>query len=375
MSSTNVRAVSLALGALLAACSSGPGSSGGTGGGPGAASGWTATSPSSLAGATLADAVPYGSGFVAVGAGPDVGSTQAGGIWVSVDGTTWNLVTADLSATHLKAVTVTGKGLVAAGEHCTGECIGYRLWSSPDGQAWSGPSEPSGSDDFVAVGVAAREQTLVAVGGKIVDLAGGNGEDGRVMTSSDGKTWTVGPDIPAMHSVRLGGIGSGPDAFVVVGSVDSGSTRTGAAWTSADGAAWTRASDDPSFAGALLTSVAVGGPGFVAAGSIGPNGAVWTSIDGKSWTHVDDAKAFAGRQLVDIAATPGGLVVVGNDATGGHAWTSTDATTWHDAGQLPGADAAKFVAVTIGTKSTMIGGKPLPGVTPAGLVWLGPLPG
>lgn len=374
MTRSTARTLILALAALLAACSTAPGTSGVAGDAPGAASGWTATSPSGMAGATLADAVPYGTGFVAVGAGPDVGSTQAGGIWTSTDGSAWTLATADLSAAHVKAITAAGNGLVAAGERCAGECIGYLLWSTPDGQTWSGPGKPSGTDDYVATGVAARDGSFVAMGGEIVDLAGGNVEDGHAMTSSDGKTWVVGPDIAAMHGVRLGGIASGANLYVVVGSVDTGSTRTGAAWTSVDGEAWTRATDDPSFAGALLSSVAAGGPGFVAAGSIGPNGAVWTSTDGKTWTHVDDAKAFAGRQLVDLAASSGGLVVVGNDATGGHAWMSTDGTTWHDVGQLPGADAAKFVAVSIGTKNTLIGGKPLPGSAPAGLVWLGPLP-
>jgi hypothetical protein len=374
MSTTNDRAFIVALAALLAACSSGSGASGGTGGGPGAAAGWTAMSPSGMAGATLADAVPYASGFVAVGAAPDVGSTQAGGIWASADGSTWNLVTADLSAAHAKAVTVAGNGLIAAGEHCSGECIGLRLWSTSDGQTWSGPGKPAGTDDDVAIGVAARGSTFVAMGGKIVDLGGTNAENGQALTSADGTTWSVAPEIETMRSTRLGGIAAGASAFVVVGSIDSGSTRTGAAWTSADGQAWTRANDDPSFAGALLTSVVAGGPGFVAAGSIGPNGAVWTSTDGMTWTHVDDAKAFAGRPLVDIAATSSGLAIVGNDTTGGHAWMSTDGTTWHDVGQLPGADSAKFVAVTIGTKNTLIGGKPLPGVTPAGLVWLGPLP-
>jgi len=374
MSNTNDRAFILALAALLAACSSGPGASGGTGGGPGAASGWTAMSPSSMAGATLADAVPYAGGFVAVGAGPDVGSTQAGGIWASADGSTWNLVTADLSGAHAKTVTAAGTGLIAAGEHCSGECLGLRLWSTSDGQTWSGPGKPAGTDDDVAIGVAARGSTFVAMGGKIVDLAGTNAEEGHALISTDGTTWAAAPEIEAMYGTRLGGIAAGASAFVVVGSIESASTRTGAAWTSADGRAWTPANGDPSFAGALLTSVVAGGPGFVAAGSIGPNGAVWTSTDGMTWTHVDDAKAFAGRPLVDIAATSSGLAIVGNDTTGGHAWMSADGTTWHDVGQLPGADSAKFVAVTIGAKNTLIGGKPLPGVTPAGLVWLGPLP-
>jgi len=370
---SGVRLLVLFSGSLLAACSSGP--PGSSGASAGSATGWNATSPAGMAGATLTDAVPYASGFVVVGAGPDVASGQAGGIWLSADGSTWNALDVDLSSAHVKAVSPAGDGLVAAGEHCTGECIGYLLWSTSDVKTWSGPIKPAGTEGDVAIGVAARGSELVAVSGEIVDLGGGNAENGRAMTSTDGKTWTVAPDIEVMHGVRLGGIASGSSSFVVVGSIESGSTRTGATWSSVDGKKWVPGSADPSFAGALLTSVVAGGPGFVAAGSIGANGAVWTSTDGATWTHVDDAATFAGRPIVDIAGKPGALAIVGNDTAGGHAWTSTDGKTWHDVGLIAGADNAKFVAVSIGTKNTLIAGKPLPGDPPAGLLWIGPLPG
>jgi hypothetical protein len=368
---SSVRLLILVPGLLVTACSAGPGAGGSTG----AAGGWTRTSPSGMAGATLTDAVPFGSGFVVVGAGPDGPAGQAGGVWISADGSTWDAANVDLRSAHVKAVADAGDGLIAAGEHCSGECIGYLLWSTADGKAWSGPIKPPGTDDDVAIGVAGRGPTFVAISGEIVDLAGTNAEDGRAMTSTDGKTWTISPAIDAMRGVRLGGVASGASVFVVVGSLESGSVRTGASWTSADGKSWVRGTDDASFAGAALTSVIAGGPGFVAAGSIGPNGAVWTSTDGATWTHVDDGGAFAGRPLVDIAGTSGALVVVGNDTAGGHAWTSADGSSWHAVGSIPSADSAKFVAVTLGTKSTLIAGKPLAGSAPAGLLWTGPLPG
>jgi hypothetical protein len=373
---SSVRLLILVPGLLVTACSAGPGAAPGSeGGSTGAAAGWTRTSPSGMAGATLSDAAPFGSGFVVVGAGPDGPAGQAGGVWISADGSTWDAPNVDLRSAHVKAVADAGDGLIAAGEHCSGECIGYLLWSTADGKAWSGPIKPPGTDGDVAIGVAGRGPTFVAVSGEIVDLAGGNAEDGRAMTSTDGRTWTISPAIDGMRGVRLGGVAAGASAFVVVGSVESGSTRTGASWASADGKAWVRGRDDASFAGAALTSVIAGGPGFVAAGSIGANGAVWTSTDGATWTHVDDGGAFAGRPLVDIAGTSGALMVVGNDTAGGHAWTSADGSSWHDVGSIPSADSAKFVAVTLGTKSTLIAGKPLAGSAPAGLLWTGPLPG
>ncbi len=375
MTTFTLRILIVAVGGLLAGCNSGPASSGSVGGAPGAASGWIESMPSGMAGATLADAAPFGTGYVVVGAAPDAGSAQAGGIWTSADGTTWNLVGANLATVHVKAVTAAGDELLVAGEHCTGECIGLVLLSSKDGKAWSDQIKASGTEDDVAIGVAVRGgSSFVALSGEIVDLGAGNAENGRAMTSSDGATWTIAPAIDSMSGVRLGGMASGTSAFVAVGSIESGSTRTGATWSSPDGKTWAPGHNDPSFAGALLTSVVAGGPGFVAAGSIGANGAVWTSTDGASWTHVD-APSFAGRPIVDIAAAHSGLVAVGNDASGGHAWLSTDGLAWHDVGAIPGSDNAKFVAVALGSGKVLIAGKPLPGSDPAGIVWLGPLPG
>src|SRR6185369_5131770 len=105
-------------------------------------------------GGTPSDVVAFGSGFVAVGAGPDAPSGQTGGMWKSADGNTWTDATVDLASAHLKAVSAAGGKLIAAGEHCTSECIGYWLWSSADGQAWSGPAKPVGAEDYVATGLA-----------------------------------------------------------------------------------------------------------------------------------------------------------------------------------------------------------------------------
>src|SRR4051794_25759084 len=105
---STVRLLVLFSGALLAARSPRP--AGPWGPPAGAAAGWNATSPASMAGATLADALPYASGFVVVGAGPDVTSGQAGGMWLSTDGSTWNAGDVDLRSAHVKAVTAAGDG-------------------------------------------------------------------------------------------------------------------------------------------------------------------------------------------------------------------------------------------------------------------------
>jgi hypothetical protein len=92
------------------------------------------------------------------------------------------------------------------------------------------------------------------------------GQDGEILTSSDGTTWTS-----ENKNQGLNGICFGNGIFVAVGV-------SGAVLTSPDGTAWTSQS---SGATSNINGVCFGNSVFVA---VGANGAVLTSPDGTTWS-------------------------------------------------------------------------------------------
>lgn len=207
---------------------------------------------------------------------------------------------------NIWAMTAGGPGVIAVGSVQTPSGDGYAVdagvWVSVDGATWQKIDAP---DVFGAAsgdeggqrgtqwisGVAAGPDRIVAVGY--------DGYDAAIWTSADGYDWARVVDndvLPTnqtdsyIESVTVGGPG-----FVAVGR-----QRTdGAIWVSADGLAWDRVVDDALLGDSTgrvgLNDVEAGGPGLVAVGQQGFEQSslgnqtvpvVMTSVDGTSWLRV-----------------------------------------------------------------------------------------
>jgi len=351
----------------LVACTAGQGAS------SGAASGWIQITPD-MAGVTLSDVTPAGTGFEAVGTALGASNAQKGEAFSSQDGKSWMAAGDEpFKDATLGAVAAVHEGFVAVGAGgCSLECGGFRTWFSGDGTTWAGPTAATPLDEARGIGLAEEGSTIVAIATELVDPSV-NMNRGRVFLSTDAKAWTDSLSAYAMAQASPAGIATdGATGLVVVGStISEAGTHNGGAWRSTDGQSWSGATDDGSFKGALLMAVVHGPGGYVAVGAIGIDGAVWSSSDGATWSRVDGG-AFAGSPLVDVATNGAGYLAIGRGATGGAAWTSTDGKSWRSAGTIQGSEDMRFVAVAIGsTASVIVGGA---AGTPSGVVWLGPLP-
>lgn len=138
------------------------------------------------------------------------------------------------------------------------------------------------------------------------------GEDGVVLSSTDGLTWRA---IDAGTNATLRGVAAGSPGLVAVGD-------DGVILTSPDGAAWQQR---PSGTTGRLNGVAWTGDRFVAVGAAGGEvlaGLILTSADGAVW---DDRTPPGLRPLYGVAGNKGHALAVG--------WTgmtaeSHDGVTW-----------------------------------------------
>lgn len=244
-----------------------------------------------------------------------------------------------LRAVQLQHVIWTGTRFVATGTDGS-------FLESPDGLAWSlqDQSWPTGQ----VWGMAAASRGVVAVG----EI------DGHAATwfSSDGSTWSIGPDAGSLHAsdgavIRMRDVTETGDGWLAVGEEDE-PCQIGCPlpiraviWTSADGIDWSQAPADASLANAAMTGVTRAGPGYVAVGQSSPMptpGVVWTSTDGRSWSRVADApilhpppdtdQTFGAFMQAVTIGREGTLVAVGSvgsqEVASALAWWSTDGETW-----------------------------------------------
>ena len=108
-----------------------------------------------------------------------------------------------------------------------------RPWYSDDGVNWA----PGGTLDVEVGSIARWGDLLIGVGGD-VDPSGQEQQPGRVMTSTDGATWT---DLPgfASGSASVVGIRSVGDELIIDGQLsDGGMYPYATAWRSTDGSEW-----------------------------------------------------------------------------------------------------------------------------------------
>jgi len=218
-------------------------------------------------------------------------------------GADWTSGTA-LGATSLNGIAFSGSRLVAVGDLAAifaGD-YNYTSTSPPGVTAWLPPTSlPAG---FTA------NLSAVTYTGQFVAL----GIDGKILTSSDGLTWTSATTITT-GGASMSGIVFGLGLYVAVGD-------GGKIFTSSDLVTWNPVTSSPTLND--LYSVSFLNGGFVATGA---SGTLLTSPDGVTWTARVSTPPTANtlRGAAFSASTGVRYVAVGDAGT---IVTSTDGIAW-----------------------------------------------
>jgi len=228
-----------------------------------------------------------------------------GAVYTSTNGTTWTMQTFQNEFVVQNAVYANGKYFRLGNEG---------MLVSHDGENW----EYKWGGTFYEV---------FYDGSKYVAV-GSQGSDGRIWTSSDLTTWSLGSLSARTKTYWAGAYGGG--TYVAIG--DLMGTTTGLA-TSANGTSWTvRTTINDS---STLYDIAYGNGAFVAVGGKSGAPVVKRSTDGVTWTspalpthNIDylSTIAYVNNQFVAIGMNydnSGNTVDVG-------VWTSPDGQTWTD---------------------------------------------
>lgn len=248
---------------------------------------------------------------------------------VRADGTTWTARSAT-EANFWSSVTFGNGTFVAVSTSGTN-----RVMTSTDGITWTARNVP------------ASTWTSVAYGNGLFVAVAGFGTD-RVMTSPDGITWT--PRGSSTDSWT--GITYGNNTFVAVGM-----GATNRVMTSTDGITWTNRSV-PTGGIQQWKSVTWGNNKFVAISDTGFNDRVMTSPDGVTWTY---AQAIHNGNWSSIAYGNNLFVATATSFGGGgssfdYVMTSSDGTTW----------TPRTAAVAVGWNAVVYGGGKFVAVSSSG---------
>jgi hypothetical protein len=195
---------------------------------------------------------------------------------------------------------------IACGGLPTGVCtiVGSSgtLLTTSDFNAWTSHSIADGGTNHLRQ-AAYGASTFVAVG-----------DQGGILTSPDGVTWTVRFSGTAQTLHGVGFVGpDGGDRFVAVGA-------SGTLFTSATGVTWDAGAIEWAAGAQILRAVTFGAGQYVA---VGENGTALRSSDGLNWTNV--SVTGLGTTLYESATSNGSrLMTVGSNK----ACTSDDAIAW-----------------------------------------------
>lgn len=276
--------------------------------------------------------------------------------------------------------------------------------TSADGAAWALESTPAASRTNILLGVSGNTNTLVAVGEGGMVLRSANQFTNVVSTNATGGletnsvslwgvVWAEAGLVPV--ATDLQGVAASEETFVAVGA-------GGTILTSPNGDAWTRQTSPTT---RYLSSVAKTPSGWVAAGDLGtllrsPDGVAWstfasgvtnwiysvrhldplhvavgeaglilTSMDGVSWIR---RASTTTRWLNDVAKVGEWHIAAG---TGGLVLRSRDAITWEDAGPITSrslygmaTDGSQLVAV--GVDGAIVRNQIVPATTPVAILSL-----
>jgi len=250
-----------------------------------------------------------------------------------------------------KSITFDGLATGPLGGFVTGTWTGSanepvaQVWHTSDGLDWErldGIAPMASTTDELLAGraVAVGPNRVVMIGAAFHLSRLGDGDDGAVWWSDDGRRWTRAATSPA----HLGGPGDQElravaptaDGFVAGGS-DAASSRggssrgdssggaggsggsaaaeqTAAIWWSGDGISWHRAAGLPAAEGrqATVTALASGGGRRWAAGVVGGAPRLWSSRDGQTWNAepLPPSVPETGVQSVTMAAGAGLLMII-----------------------------------------------------------------
>lgn len=191
----------------------------------------------------MIDVVATDDGLFAVGGVPGADSA---GVWHSTDAETWTRVGGDFEHAFLWSIAEGGPGLVAVGWRRNPE-PDLAVWTSADaGQTWDLAPDPEGFAAHEATDVVALPDGTLAMTGSAFD-----GSGGRMWTSPDGLAWSISYDAPDAAYARA--LVLTPAGVIGVGGDDQ---MRGRAWLSTDGATWAPLGDPLEgafFSGALAT--------------------------------------------------------------------------------------------------------------------------
>ena len=279
---------------------------------PGAApSSWQVVdTPAGLGPGHLRDLTTFRGSLVAVGAS----DASLGRIWSSPDGEAWTSISGSiaLDGMRLNSIAVGEQGIVVVGWMDSGAVALF----SPDGISWSRRPLPGSHPGSSAMSVAWRDGRYVAVGG------GGEPNAAVSWQSDDGRSWTRVAIVTEGDQESLSSVVAGPAGFVAAGTRGGHGTT----WTSADGQAWTR-TDLPDSTGADPGRIR-----FIDSTLFLPDAEsmLWTSSDGRHWARTT-VPGF-GVGVFDVAAIPGGLIAVGRSSDGSEsgvvATAGSDSMVW-----------------------------------------------
>lgn len=208
---------------------------------------------------------------------------------------------------------------------------GTTLLTSQDGRAWTLLPQPQWQT-MALVDLVESGGLLVAVGRDTADI---ENELAVVWLSDDGVEWRRAEGGPDLQGAQLIDVIATDDGFVAAGGFPS--RDAGGMWSSADGEIWTLTTTPEPFSRAFTWAVTEGGPGFVAVGwlrnddpAVGFEPAFWTSGSGLTWTLAPTPDGAPGSQVRDVVSSDAGLVAVGDLVQGGRAfaWASADGTSW-----------------------------------------------
>ncbi|GIH27313.1 hypothetical protein Aph01nite_56230 [Acrocarpospora phusangensis] len=288
----------------------------------------------------------------------------------------------------LRAVTMTGSGLLVAGGDARGpgdvENLAVLMTAEKGKAARAVPLEAVAGLNRLARNTA----SVLASGGAFVAVGSANGDAGIWTSGNNGANWK------AIESEWLGGLGRqaltdvahGEKGWLAVGSTMADPVITKPLLvTSADGRAWRQGPVIDVPEGHLFLAprtVAAGSRGYVLAGedqtASGIVPALWFTPDLKRFNRIAKLPAGgAGVRIHDVAATPSGFIAVGgsgpNERESGVVWVSPDGLSWTAQRRVLPEDASSaglrhVVAredrvVAVGTALTDDGSRPFSAVS------------